>query len=86
MIQTVDNRLKALERRNFGKNSLIRVAVVGCGYAGVELAATISERLQDRGLVQAINSEMTICSQAPPGNREVAMKVCSKVRFFLQII
>ncbi|KAL5555245.1 hypothetical protein UlMin_037481 [Ulmus minor] len=73
----VNDRLRTLERRNFGKDSPIRVAVVGCGYSGVELAATVSERLQDRGIVQAINSEPTICPQAPPGNREVALKVLS---------
>ncbi|KAL3729111.1 hypothetical protein ACJRO7_033674 [Eucalyptus globulus] len=73
----VDNKLKALERRNFGKGSEIRVAVVGCGYSGVELAATISERLQERGIVKAINVDTTICPTAPPGNREAATKVLS---------
>ncbi|KAJ8765277.1 hypothetical protein K2173_011974 [Erythroxylum novogranatense] len=71
----VDNKLRALERRNFGKDSLVRVAIVGCGYSGVELAATVSERLQDRGIVTAVNVETTICPTAPPGNREVAFKV-----------
>ncbi|KAL4021194.1 hypothetical protein IC575_019985 [Cucumis melo] len=75
--QRVDSQLKILERINFSKKSLIRVAVVGCGYSGVELAATISERLQDRGLVQAINMETMICPTAPPGNREAALKVLS---------
>ncbi|PON52821.1 FAD/NAD(P)-binding domain containing protein [Parasponia andersonii] len=81
----VDSKLKTLERRNFGKKSLINVAVVGCGYSGVELAATISERLQDRGIVKAINVETTICPQAPPGNREAALKVLStrKVQLLL---
>jgi NADH:ubiquinone reductase (non-electrogenic) len=74
-LQKVDNKLKELERRKFGKDSLIRVAVVGCGYSGVELAATVSERLQDRGLVQAINVNTTILPTAPPGNREAALKV-----------
>lgn len=85
MNQRVENKLRTLERRNFGKNSLIRVAVVGCGYSGVELAATISERLQDKGSVQAINAEKTICPQAPPGNREAALKVLStrKVQLIL---
>ncbi|XP_065874201.1 alternative NAD(P)H-ubiquinone oxidoreductase C1, chloroplastic/mitochondrial isoform X2 [Euphorbia lathyris] len=73
----VDSKLRALERRNFGNESLIHVAVVGCGYSGVELAATISERLKDRGVVQAINVETTICPTAPPGNREAALKVLS---------
>lgn len=77
-MQKVDSRLRKLERRNFGKDSQIHVAVVGCGYSGVELAATISERLQDRGMVQAINVETTICPTAPPGNREAALKVSCK--------
>ncbi|KAL2941901.1 Alternative NAD(P)H-ubiquinone oxidoreductase C1 chloroplastic/mitochondrial [Bienertia sinuspersici] len=55
----------------------IRVVVVGCGYAGVELAATVSERLKDKGIVQAINAETVICPSAPPGNREAALKVLS---------
>lgn len=75
-MQRVDNKLRMLERRNFGRDSSpIRVAVVGCGYSGVELAATISERLQDKGIVQAINVDTTICPTAPSGNREVALKV-----------
>ncbi|KAJ6677923.1 APOPTOSIS-INDUCING FACTOR 1 [Salix viminalis] len=81
----VDNKLKELERRKFGKDTLIRVAVVGCGYSGVELAATVSERLQDRGLVQAINVNTIILPAAPPGNRETALKVLSsrKVQLLL---
>lgn len=85
-MQRVDNRLRTLERRNFGTNSLINVAVVGCGYSGVELAATISERLQDRGIVKAINVATTICPQAPPGNRETALKVSYIAKFSLLII
>ncbi|XP_034691636.1 alternative NAD(P)H-ubiquinone oxidoreductase C1, chloroplastic/mitochondrial isoform X2 [Vitis riparia] len=73
----VDNRLRTLERKRFGRDFPIRVAVVGCGYSGVELAATVSERLQDKGIVQAINVETTICPTAPPGNREAALKVLS---------
>ncbi|PIA47436.1 hypothetical protein AQUCO_01400238v1 [Aquilegia coerulea] len=74
----VDKRLKSLEREKFGKpSSPISVVVVGCGYAGVELAATVAERLQGKGKVQAINVGTTICPGAPPGNREAAMKVLS---------
>ncbi|KAL5982605.1 Nuclear pore complex subunit [Asimina triloba] len=82
----VDNKLQILERKRFGKESSpIRVAVVGCGYSGVELAATISERLQDKGVVQAINFGSTILPTAPLGNRESAMKVLSSrgVQLFL---
>ncbi|KAL8546458.1 hypothetical protein ACS0TY_006258 [Phlomoides rotata] len=73
----VDEKLRALERKFFGQDSPIRVAIVGCGYSGVELAATISERLQSRGVVQAINVDKTILPNAPPTNRESALKVLS---------
>ncbi|KAI3983987.1 hypothetical protein MKX01_035114, partial [Papaver californicum] len=73
----VDDKLKELERNKFGTDSPVHVAIVGCGYAGVELAATVSERLQDKGIVQAINVETTICPAAPPGNREAALRVLS---------
>ncbi|KAA8531121.1 hypothetical protein F0562_005830 [Nyssa sinensis] len=81
----VDQKLRTLERKNFGKDSPVRVAVVGCGYSGVELAATVSERLQDKGIVQAINVGTIILPTAPPGNREAALKVLSsrKVQLLL---
>ncbi|KAF9610230.1 hypothetical protein IFM89_021423 [Coptis chinensis] len=71
----VNTKLRTLQREKFGKDlSPIRVAVVGCGYSGVELAAIVSERLQSRGRVQAINVSTTILPGAPPGNREAAAK------------
>lgn len=74
----VDEKLRMLERERFSKDSSpIIVAIVGCGYSGVELAATISERLQGRGTVQAINVETSICPTAPSGNREAALKILS---------
>jgi demethylphylloquinone reductase len=75
-MQRADKELKRLERGMTDNGSLpISVAIVGCGYSGVELAATISERLQSKGKVQAINVQTTICPSAPPGNREAALKV-----------
>ncbi|XP_027341715.1 alternative NAD(P)H-ubiquinone oxidoreductase C1, chloroplastic/mitochondrial isoform X1 [Abrus precatorius] len=73
----VNYKLTALERKTFGKDFQISVAVVGCGYSGVELAATLAERLHNRGIVRAINVETMICPNAPPGNREAALKVLS---------
>ena len=40
--QRVNEKLSKLERRNFKNGNPIKVAVVVCGYGGVELAATIS--------------------------------------------
>ncbi|ESW31875.1 hypothetical protein PHAVU_002G275600 [Phaseolus vulgaris] len=73
----VNDKLTTLERKTFGKDVQISVAVVGCGYSGVELAATLAERLQNRGIVRAINVETVICPNAPPANREAALKVLS---------
>ena len=80
VLQKVNDELKLLERKYFGKGYPIRVVVVGCGYSGVELAATVSERLQDKGIMQAINLESTILPSAPAGNREAALKVRSPLR------
>uniref|UniRef100_N1R551 demethylphylloquinone reductase n=1 Tax=Aegilops tauschii TaxID=37682 RepID=N1R551_AEGTA len=78
----VESELKMLERRRFGKKSPpIQVAIVGLGYSGVELAATISERLKNTGTVKAINFQTTICPNAPPGNREAALKKIKKLLF-----
>jgi NADH:ubiquinone reductase (non-electrogenic) len=51
--------------------------VVGGGYTGVELAATLAERVGDRGKVQIVNVAPEICPSAPPGNRDAAYKVKS---------
>lgn len=72
----LEKQLRSLERKRFGKReSPIQVIVVGSGYCGVELAATIAERLADRGKVQVVNVASTICPSAPVGNREAALKV-----------
>ncbi|GAB2229083.1 hypothetical protein Droror1_Dr00023218 [Drosera rotundifolia] len=81
----VNAKLNELRRKNFRSSSPIRVVVVGCGYSGVELAATISDRLQSKGVVQAVNVATTILPSAPPGNREAALKVLTErnVQLFL---
>ncbi|KAK9058299.1 hypothetical protein SSX86_023140 [Deinandra increscens subsp. villosa] len=71
----VNDKLTKLERENFGKAKPIRVVVVGLGYSGVELAATVSERLEGKGVVQAISFDSSILPTAPPGNKEAALKV-----------
>ncbi|XP_076886657.1 alternative NAD(P)H-ubiquinone oxidoreductase C1, chloroplastic/mitochondrial-like [Bidens hawaiensis] len=71
----VNEKLTKLERENFGKANPIRVVVVGLGYSGVELAATVSERLEGKGVVQAISVDSSILPTAPPGNKEAALKV-----------
>ncbi|KAD5802672.1 hypothetical protein E3N88_14032 [Mikania micrantha] len=71
----VNDKLTKLERVNFVKANPIRVVVVGLGYSGVELAATVSERLEGKGIVQAISVDSSILPTAPTGNKEAALKV-----------
>eukprot|EP00250_Pteridium_aquilinum_P021008 c25010_g1_i1 orf=383-2098(-) len=74
----IERQLNILEREKFAvEKSLIQLVVVGAGYCGVELAATLAERLGDRGKVQVVDVTPDICSAAPAGNREAAYKVLS---------
>ena len=59
--------------------------MVGGGYTGVELAATLAERLGDRGKVQIVNVAPDICPSAPSGNREAAYKVKHSLFFSLPL-
>ncbi|CAM6090553.1 unnamed protein product [Calypogeia fissa] len=72
----VDRRLVALERERFGlEDTPIEVVIVGSGYSGVELAATLAERLGKKGKVQLVDPNPDICASAPAGNREAAARV-----------
>ncbi|KIZ01897.1 NADH dehydrogenase [Monoraphidium neglectum] len=52
------------------------VAVVGAGYAGVELASVIGERVQGRGVaVKMVTPGDVILAGSPEGQREAARKV-----------
>lgn len=74
----IDRQLKKLERERFGPGKPpIQLVVVGAGYCGVELAAILAERLEDRGKVQVVDVTPDICTSAPAGNREAAYKILS---------
>ncbi|KAI5070484.1 hypothetical protein GOP47_0014827 [Adiantum capillus-veneris] len=74
----IERQLRKLERERFGSGKPpIRLVVVGAGYCGVELAATLAERLGDRGKMQMVDVAPDICTSAPVGNREAAYKVLS---------
>ncbi|KAF8058094.1 NDC1 [Scenedesmus sp. PABB004] len=51
------------------------VAVVGAGYAGVELAAVVAERLRGAARVVLLTPGAGILDAAPPGQREAAAQV-----------
>jgi NADH dehydrogenase len=67
----LEERLRALEQSNQDK---IRVAIVGAGYSGVELACKLAERLDDRGRLRIIELTDQILRNSPEFNRKTATK------------
>lgn len=67
----LEERLRILSESNADK---IRVAIVGAGYCGVELACKLAERLGERGRLRLIELTDTILGTSPEFNREAARK------------
>ncbi len=67
----LDEKLRLLET---SPTERIRIAIVGAGYSGVELACKLADRLKDRGRIRLIQSRDTILPNAPKFNRDAALK------------
>ncbi|MFP4124450.1 NAD(P)/FAD-dependent oxidoreductase [Coleofasciculus sp.] len=65
----LEERLRMLEESDAEK---IRVAVVGGGYSGVELACKLADRLGERGRIRLIERGDMILKTSPEFNREAA--------------
>lgn len=65
------DRLRQLEESNPEK---VRVAVVGGGYSGVEIACKVAERLGDRGRIRIVERGNTILQDSPEFNQKAAQK------------
>jgi demethylphylloquinone reductase len=66
----LEARLRELEASEAEK---IRVAIVGGGYSGVELACKLAERLGDRGRLRLVEISDQILRTSPEFNRETAI-------------
>jgi NADH:ubiquinone reductase (non-electrogenic) len=75
-------RLRLLEASDAEK---IRVAIVGGGYSGVELACKLTERLGKRGRVRLIERTDTILRNSPEYNRKSAQEVLSDLGVWLDL-
>jgi demethylphylloquinone reductase len=71
----VAERLRHLEGSDAAK---IRVAIVGGGYSGVELACKLADRLGDRGRLRIVERADKILATSPEFNRETAEKALSE--------
>lgn len=76
------DRLRLLETAGVEK---IRVAVVGGGYSGVELACKVAEQLGDRGRVRLVERSDMILRTSPEHNREVAQKALSDLGVWVDL-
>ncbi|HEY9851277.1 MAG TPA: NAD(P)/FAD-dependent oxidoreductase [Leptolyngbyaceae cyanobacterium] len=68
----LEEKLRVLEASSADK---IRVAIVGAGYCGVELACKLADRLGDRGRFRLIEQTDQILRTSPEYNRENARRV-----------
>jgi demethylphylloquinone reductase len=67
----LDAKLRLLEASSIDR---LRIAIVGAGYSGVEVACKLADRLKDRGRIRLIQSRDTILPEAPEFNRKAALK------------
>ncbi|MGD1907347.1 MAG: NAD(P)/FAD-dependent oxidoreductase [Leptolyngbyaceae cyanobacterium] len=78
----LQQRLQALEASQAEK---VRVAVVGGGYSGVELACKLADRLGDRGRIRLVERAEEILSSSTAFNREAAQKALSERNVWIDL-
>lgn len=71
----LQERLRGLEAADPDK---IRVAIVGGGYSGVELACKLADRLGERGRIRLVELGNQILRNSPDFNRETAQQALEK--------
>ncbi|MEY3298688.1 MAG: hypothetical protein RLZZ597_1948, partial [Cyanobacteriota bacterium] len=75
-------RLRILQASETEK---IRVAVVGGGYSGVEVACKVADHLGERGRVRLVERTDMILRTSPEHNRQVAQKVLSDLGVWVDL-
>jgi len=78
----LEERLRVLETSEATK---IRVAVVGAGPSGVELACKLADRLGDRGRIRLIERNGEILKSAPTFNQTAAQKALEKRQVWIDL-
>lgn len=78
----LQERLRMLEQSD---REFIRVAVVGGGYSGVEIACKLADRLGDRGRLRIIDRGSEILRQSPEFNRKTAQAALESRSIWLDL-
>lgn len=78
----LEERLRVLEAANLEK---IRVAIVGAGYSGVELACKLADRIGEKGRFRLIEIADQILRTSPEFNREAAKKALDSKGVFIDL-
>jgi NADH:ubiquinone reductase (non-electrogenic) len=76
------DKLRELERSDREK---IRIAIIGGGYSGVEIACKLADRLEDRGRIRLIEKAEDILGLSAKFNRETARKALEKRHVWLDL-
>ncbi|MBW4643085.1 MAG: NAD(P)/FAD-dependent oxidoreductase [Goleter apudmare HA4340-LM2] len=78
----LEERLRVLEESDADK---IRMAIVGAGYSGVELACKLADRLKARGRFRLVELSDQILRTSPEFNREAAKKALDAKGVFIDL-
>jgi demethylphylloquinone reductase len=78
----LEERLRVLEESPADK---IRIAIVGGGYSGVELACKLADRLKERGRFRLVELSDQILRTSPEFNREAARKALDARGVFIDL-
>lgn len=86
--RSLENAYQLKEKLRQLENSdqeIIRVAIVGGGYSGVELALKIAHRLGNRGKIRIIDRGNDILKNSPEFNQKTAKKALQKNQIWLDL-
>ncbi len=86
--RTLDDAFKLREKLRNLENSgqeKIRVAIIGGGYSGVELACKLADRLKDKGRIRIVQRGTNILTNSPKFNQETAIKALEMRKVWLDL-
>ena len=78
----LQEKLRVLEASDRDK---IRIAIIGGGYSGVELACKLADHLPERGRIRLIERNDMILGTSPDFNRETASKALSERNIWIDL-